>query len=1150
MNSYQNILAKLKAFTTKYYTKMLIKGTLLFIALATLFVLTVLAIEYFFWLSSTWRLMLLILFTVVSGLLAFVYILTPIFYLIKLKQGISERDASKLIGKHFPEVGDKLYNLLELADNEKRSDLVLASIEQRSARLGPVPFSRAIDYRDNLKYTKYLFFPIVILLLIWLSGNLSPFFGSADRVVNYKLAYEPPAPFRFQLVSDNLEVLDNQALTVAVTTIGDVKPNEVFIAVEGKNYILQKINGRYEHTFSSPFDGQEFYFNANNVRSRTYSLDVKKTPVIEDFKLHLTYPNYLNKSPETVDGTGNATFPEGTRVSLQIEGLNTSAVSFITKDTIRSFEKKEDSFNFVKRIYYSLDYEIATSNKNVDNFERLAYRFEIIKDQYPTIKVEQLKDTLNPNISYYTGQATDDYKLNSIKLVCYEEGTPMNKQVIDIAQPASNFNQFYYTFPSGLDLKENGMYSFYFTATDNDGNHGGKQVKSQIFSMSVLNESQLRNEDLKSQQSLILNLDRSLETFKEQKNSLNEINQNQKEKGELNFNDQSEVNDFLQRQQQQEQQMEKFSKQLSENLNKGDKNDPLNKMLQERLERQEIEAKKNQKLLEELDKIAKKIDKNELAQRLEELGKKQQNSERNLEQLLELTKRYYVQEKVEQLANDLDSESKRQEVLSKLKLGEEFSTEEQKKLNEAFDKIANELDELKKDNLALKKPLKLDFSKEDADAIKNDQKDALEEINKHQGEDQSSDSQNREKIAQNASKKQKSAAQKMQEMSKSLSQSASSASTGSSDTEDAEMLRQVLDNLITFSFKQEALYDKLEGSDKDNAQFSSTIREQQNLRDLFEHVDDSIFALSLRRAELSEFVNEQITEVYYNIDKSLESIAENQVYQGASYQKYVLTASNSLADFLARILDNMQQSMMPGQGQGQGEGFQLPDIIKGQGELKDKMEGMGQSGKGKSEEGQGEGESGKGEEKGKGEFGSEEGNRGSSSKGEGQQGNKSGKGNNGKGGENGQQGGQGQPSESELREIYEIYKEQQMLRQKLEAQLNDLINSNDRKLGEKLAKQMEDFENDLLENGITKRALDKINRIQHELMKLENASLKQGEQSKRESNTNKASFVNPITTKPSVLDNYRNEVEILNRQALPLRQNYQNKVKEYFKGDD
>ena len=94
---------------------------------------------------------------------------------------------------------------------------------------------------------------------------------------------------------------------------------------------------------------------------------------------------------------------------------------------------------------------------------------------------------------------------------------------------------------------------------------------------------------------------------------------------------------------------------------------------------------------------------------------------------------------------------------------------------------------------------------------------------------------------------------------------------------------------------------------------------------MFEHVDDSLFALSLRRAELSEFVNEQITEVYYNIDKSLESIADNQIYQGASYQQYVINATNALADFLANVLDNMQQNMSPGQGSGEGQDFQLPE---------------------------------------------------------------------------------------------------------------------------------------------------------------------------------------------------------------------------------
>ena len=141
-------------------------------------------------------------------------------------------------------------------------------------------------------------------------------------------------------------------------------------------------------------------------------------------------------------------------------------------------------------------------------------------------------------------------------------------------------------------------------------------------------------------------------------------------------------------------------------------------------------------------------------------------------------------------------------------------------------------------------------------------------------------------------------------------------------------------------------------------------------------------------------------------------------------------------------------------------------------------------------------------------------------------------------------------SEAELKEIYEIYQSQQKIRQELENQLQNMINSGDQKLGQKLIKQMEDFENDLLENGITQRTINKANTIQHELLKLENAALKQGKKSERESKANQKDFFNPITTKPSLLDNYRNEVEILNRQSLPLRQNFQNKVKEYFKDND
>ena len=399
----------------------------------------------------------------------------------------------------------------------------------------------------------------------------------------------------------------------------------------------------------------------------------------------------------------------------------------------------------------------------------------------------------------------------------------------------------------------------------------------------------------------------------------------------------------------------------------------------------------------------------------------------------------------------------------------------------------------------------------------------------------------------------------MKELSQDLLSASSGGGGGSSTAEDAEMLRQLLDNLITFSFKQEGLYRSLGESEMSGTVNTLSIKRQQELRELFKHVDDSLFALSLRQAELSEFVNEQITEVYYNLDKALESMAESEMYQGASYQKYVLNASNSLSDFLANVLENLQQSMSPGSGKGKGKGFQLPDIILGQEKLGEKMGEMGKKGsEGKSS---GEGEKGSGQGGESGEKGSEGGDGNGQ---EGENGEKGGEGNGkgtkdgegsnsgggGKGSEMGSGGSGNGSNEEELNEIYEIYKEQQLLREQLEEQLRNLINNEDRKLGEKLVQQMEDFQNDLLRNGVTQQTMNKMNNINREMLKLDNAALKQGKTKERESNNSNDLFQNPILTRPSILDNYRNDVEILNRQALPLQQNFQIRVKDYFKIDD
>jgi hypothetical protein len=1120
---------------------------LLFLALALLFFMVTLSLEYFLWLNSLGRMILFFCFIGIGLVLAYTYIFIPLFFLFRVKKGLSDKDASLLIGRHFAEVQDRLYNLLELAEDKNQSELLLASIEQRSKDLDPIPFGNAIDFRENMRYVKYLMVPIVLFVCIWATGNLGSFFNSYNRVVHYGMAYAPPAPFRFELLTKELDVLQGKSYTILVTTMGDVRPEEVNIGINGKELLLREEGGNYKYTFSSPLEGIEFYFVSGDIQSRNYHLNVLETPLIYDFELILDFPKYLNKKSETLKSTGNATLPEGTNVTWNLMGVNTDNINLVDKDTTIGFEDLgDDKFQFTKRIFRDYKYGVATSNANVKDYEKLGYSFKVVKDEYPTIKIQQVLDSLNPNMSYYLGEASDDYKLNSIKLVCYPNGNSSKGQIVDLSFPNTNFDQIEYTFPSGLVLDVGIDYSFYFVATDNDAIHNGKATKSRVFNSALLSADELLKKEMKAQQAIIGNMDKSLEKFKEQQEELNEINKTQKEKEQLNFNEQKRIKNFLRKQLEQEGLMQKFSQQLKEKLENTNENGHLSKLLQERLERRELEAKKNERLLDELNKIADKIDKEELARKLEELGKKQQNSERSLEQLLELTKRYYVTEKTVQLAKDLDKLSERQNILSELKLGEDFSKREQEKLNEAFKALEDELEELKKDNEDLKKPLDLKIDKSKVESIKQDQKDALEEINKHQGTEESSESGMKEGNVERTKQKQKSAAEKIRQMAEELDASRASGGGGSSIVEDAEMLRQILDNLIVFSFKQESLFEALGDTDFGVSDFSGAVKRQSELQALFEHVDDSLFALSLRRAELSEFVNEQITEVYYNIDKSVESMIENRMFQGVSFQKYVLKASNNLADFLANILDNMQESMKFGAGSGSSqEGFQLPDIIKGQGELKEKMEGMGQSGKGEPKEGEGDGKNGKEGETdgaGEGESGSEKGQKGKGKENGGKE--------KGKSYDKGEGGGNGELSEGELKEIYEIYKQQQMLRQQLEQQLLNMINAGDRRLGEKLIKQMEDFENDLLENGVTTRTQSRMNTIEHELLKLENATLKQGKKEERESNSNVNMFRNPLLSKPSLLDNYRNEIEILNRQALPLRQNFQNRVKEYFKSND
>ncbi len=93
---------------------------------------------------------------------------------------------------------------------------------------------------------------------------------------------------------------------------------------------------------------------------------------------------------------------------------------------------------------------------------------------------------------------------------------------------------------------------------------------------------------------------------------------------------------------------------------------------------------------------------------------------------------------------------------------------------------------------------------------------------------------------------------------------------------------------------------------------------------------------------------------------------------------------------------------------------------------------------------------------------------------------------------------------------------------------------------------MEQLENEILDKGFNAATLQKMQTLNYELLKLDSAALEQGKEKKRTSNTNFLEYQKRKTEEFPYKKLFFNQTEILNRQSLPLQQNYKKKVRDYF----
>lgn len=963
-NNYDLLLEKLDKFTRKYYINQAIRGFLYFTGLIVL-VYTLFAIaEYNFYFSSGIRKTLLYGFTGLTLATFALWVLMPVLQYFRLGKQISQEKAATIIGEHFTDVKDKLLNVLQLKEqagqNVQQAELIKASIEQKSVEISPIQFGNAIDLSKNKKYIRYALPPVLLLLLILLIAP-SWITDGTNRIVRANEHFERQAPFTFVLLNESLESTQFEDFEILMTIEGSSIPQDVYIDIAGFRYLLTpNRDGDYSYTFKNLKEPISFKFNAAGFDSKPYTIELNQRAIVNGFNAHLQYPAYTGIKSETLNNVGDLIVPKGTVVGWNIETSNTDNVGFTFGENSENAERKgHNLFSLSKKLLQPVEYNIIISNENVAIQDTVNYRIQVIEDKYPSIDMKEFIDSTRLSDRYFAGTVADDYGLSNLVFhysIKDEGGTEKKKEnlKVDFNKGRESDFTFYINFLE-LGLNAGDVIDYYFEVSDNDGINGAKSTRSTLYTNKKASVKELKEERQERKENIEKSLSSSSKESQDIQDKIQALKENLLQKKDMDWQSRKELENIMKMQQEMLDKMketrEEFKKNQENREETGDEDEQL-KNKEEKLDElfEEIEDNKANELMEKIQDLMQKMEREQTISTLDEMKKNNEVMQKNMERLEELYKNLEVEYEMQELSKEINELAEKQEKLAENadKMSQEELIKEQNKLNEEAKELDNKIENLKEKNSDLERPKEMNESGDDM-------KDAADEMDKA--------SDNLEQNNKNEAKKnQKKAAKKMKDAAEKMKNSMQSSGMESMQ-EDLESLRQLLDNLLNISFTEEELIKDLAITPINTPKYLSLIQEQFKIKNNFGIVEDSLFALSKRVAQLESIVLEKSADIRYHLERSVKHLEEREVSTSNIHQQRAMTYTNDLALLFNEAMENMQSEMsnsMPGNqmcdnpkpGQQSGEGMPMDKISEGQEQLNEDMKKLSEQNKEKGKQGE------------------------------------------------------------------------------------------------------------------------------------------------------------------------------------------------------
>lgn len=1100
--NYNLLIKKLDDFIRKFYKNKIIKGIILVLSIMLISFLLVNILEYFGHFGTLLRSILFYTYLFVNIFILILYIFIPVFQLFKLGKIISHKQASQIIGAHFENVNDKLTNTLQLREmldlHPENKQIIEFSINQKIENLKPISFNTAINILENRKYLKYLIIPIVVLL-IFIFGAPQVLTESTNRLIDHKIYYAKELPFKFILLNDSLATVRNEDFMVSLEVDGHSLPSKVNIEIDGSSFVMDRQrNNVFEYNIKNVRSNFEFKFSSGSYYSNSYKVIVLPKPLLRKFTIRLDYPNYLGKKTEEIINVGDLTIPTGTKVYWKFFTEETEKLLLgFEREQINLKRNAENIFSYSKRFLTNNFYSVKTSNKFMDSKDSIIYYINIIPDAYPQIQVDKKEDSLISKYMFFSGEISDDYGLSKLtfnyRYKKSEDSLKIGKKYSTKITVISgkNYQNFIYSFDlNKLSISAGDVLEYYFEVWDNDGVNGHKSTMSQRFFYEAPSMKEIDEKTDKMSSELKSGMKDAFRKTKEIQEELKEARKKLLENKTLKWEDKKYIEDVLQKQKDLKSQIDKLKEKYKENVSTTDEYKKISDEMMEKYEQlfemfEKVIPEELKKLYEELDELLKKNMKDEIQEEMENMEMSTKDMEKELDRMLEMFKQFEFEQKTDELIEKLDELAEKQEELAdktdEKKSNQEDLEKKQNRLNEDFKDIEQDFKELEKLNKELENSHNLDDFKPEQKDIEQQQSESLKNL---QNNKKKKSSQNQ----RNAAKKMKDLSKKMAAMNMKMKMSAMKINY--------KKLRQIVENLIHLSFEQEKLIEELKKINTYNPQYVELAQRQRKLNDEAKMIEDSLFALSKRVPQIKNYINRELNNLNFNMDKTIGYFADRNIPEVRKNQQYVMTSVNNIAVMLSEVLKSMQSQMsMKGSGtkmcNNPKKGKSPKSGIKGLRKLQEQLNQQIKDLK------------------------------------------------------NGQKPGQGGMS----KRIAQMAAKQEKLRNQLrQIEMENKKNGNDpgAKLNE-IQELMEETEKDLVNKRINAETIRRQKQITIKLLEAEKAEKEQGREKKRKSRTAADIF----KRNPPSLEEYNKEklkeIELLRTVPPTLNPYYRIKVKEYFR---